>query len=141
MNGARGRAQNFAIGGLTGRARGLVSLFRFQRSGLLSMNFVVIGKDKGNGELRGEERPAHLEYVEGRQDLIVYAGPLIEQGRMIGSIFIFDVPDRAALDSYLAGDPYFTRPIFESIEIYESRWMVPEREPGAIAAEVARIRA
>ena len=105
------------------------------------MNFVVIGKDRGNGELRGEERPGHLEYVASRQHLIVYAGPLIEQGRMIGSIFVFDVPDRAALDAYLAADPYFTRPIFESIEIYESRWMVPEREPGAIAAEVARLRA
>ena len=105
------------------------------------MNFVVIGKDKGSGELRAEQRPAHLEYVASRQHLIVYAGPLIEDGRMIGSLFVFDVRDRAALDAYLAADPYFTRPIFESIEIYESRWMVPEREPGAIAAEVARLRA
>ena len=105
------------------------------------MNFVVIGKDKGKGELRSEERPAHLEYVASRQHLIVYAGPLIESGRMIGSVFIFDVPGRAELDAYLEADPYFTRPIFESIEIYESRWMVPEREPGAIAAEVARLRA
>ena len=141
MNEGRARAEISPIPALTGRVLGLVSLLHFHQLRLLSMNFVVIGKDKGNGELRGEERPAHLEYVEGRQDLIVYAGPLIEQGRMIGSIFIFDVRDRAALDSYLAGDPYFTRPIFESIEIYESRWMVPEREPGAIAAEVARIRA
>ena len=104
------------------------------------MNFVVIGRDKGGGELRQEERPAHLEYVADRQHLIVYAGPLIEQGRMIGSLFVFDVPDRAALDEHLAGDPYFVRPIFEKVEIYESRWMVPEREPGAIAAEVARLR-
>ena len=59
---------------------------------------------------------------------------------MIGSLFVFDVPDRAALDAYLAEDPYFTRPIFETIEIYESRWMVPEREPGALAAEVERAR-
>ena len=105
------------------------------------MNFVVIGKDRGTGDLRAEERPAHLQYVESRQHLIVYAGPLIEQGRMIGSIFVFDVADRAALDAYLAEDPYFTRPIFERVEIYESRWMVPEREPGALAAEVARLRA
>ena len=104
------------------------------------MYFVVIGRDKGGGELRAEERPAHLEFVAGRQQMIVYAGPLIEAGRMIGSLFIFDLPDRAALDAYMAEDPYFTRPIFETVEIYESRWMVPEREPGAIAAEVARLR-
>ena len=105
------------------------------------MNFIVIGKDKGAGELRRQERPAHLEFVAGRQHLIVYAGPLIEEGRMIGSIFIFDVEDRAALDAYLAGDPYFTRPIFETVEIYESRCMVPEREAGALAEEAERARA
>ncbi len=104
------------------------------------MHFVVIGKDKGAGELRREERPAHLEFVAGRQHLITYAGPLIEGGRMIGSLFIFDVPDRAALDAYLAEDPYFTRPIFATIEIYESRRMVPEAEPGFLAAEAERAR-
>ena len=59
---------------------------------------------------------------------------------MIGSIFIFDVPDRAALDSYMAGDPYFDPGIFETVEIYESRWMVPEREPGFLRAEAERAR-
>lgn len=105
------------------------------------MHFVLIGKDKGDGSLRREERPAHFEHVAGHQDLILYAGPLIEGGRMIGSVFIFDVADRAALDAYLAGDPYFTRPIFETIEIYESRKMVPEAEPGFLLAEAARSRA
>jgi uncharacterized protein YciI len=104
------------------------------------MHFVVIGKDKQGGAPRREERPAHLDYVAGHQGLIVYAGPLIEDGRMVGSLFVFDVPDRAALDAYLTGDPYFTRPIFETIEIYESRRMVPETEPGALAAEAEKAR-
>ena len=104
------------------------------------MNFVVIGKDKG--DRRRERRAAHLEHVAGWQRLIVYAGPLIEDGRMIGSVFVFDVPDRAALDAYLAGDPYFADGgIFAAVEIYESRWMVPEREPGFLAAEAERARA
>ena len=105
------------------------------------MHFVVIGKDKGDGALRREERPAHLEYVAGCQHLILYAGPLLEDGRMIGSLFVFDVPDRAALDAYLAKDPYFTRPIFDTIQIYESRRMVPEAEPGFLRAEAERSRA
>ena len=104
------------------------------------MQFVVIGRDKSAGELRREERPAHLDYVAARQHLILYAGPLIEDGRMIGSLFVFDVPDRAALEAYLAADPYFTRPIFETVEIFESRRMVPEAEPGFLAAEAARAR-
>lgn len=104
------------------------------------MNFVVIGRDRGDS--RRARRAGHLEYVEGRQDLIVYAGPLVDAGRMIGSVFIFDVPDRAALDSYLAGDPYFANGgIFETVEIYESRRMVPEAEPGFLRAEAERARA
>ena len=104
------------------------------------MHFVVIGRDKRAGELRREERPAHLDYIATRQQHIVYAGPLIEDGRMVGSLFVFDVPDRDALDAYLDGDPYFTRPIFETVEIYESRRMVPEEEPGFLAAEAERAR-
>jgi uncharacterized protein YciI len=105
------------------------------------MLFIVIGKDKGGGELRREERPGHLDYVAERQNLIVYAGPLIEGGRMVGSLFIFDVPDRASLDAYLTADPYFTRPIFESVEIFESRRMVPEPRPGFLREEAERSRA
>ena len=103
------------------------------------MNFVVIGRD-GDPSLRREERPAHLEYVAERQHIIVYAGPLIEDGAMIGSIFIFEVPDRAALDAYLGDDPYFARPIFQSVEIWESRRMVPEGEPGFLRAEAEKAR-
>lgn len=104
------------------------------------MHFVVIGKDKGEGELRRACRGDHLDYVAGKQDLIVYAGPLLEGGRMIGSLFLFDVPDREALDAYLAEDPYFVSQIFETVEIYESRKTVPEQTPGLLAAEAAKSR-
>ena len=104
------------------------------------MYFVVIGKDRDDGTLRKEARADHLTFVAGSQDRIVYAGPLIEQGQMVGSLFIFDVEDRRALDACLAQDPYFARAIFGSVEIYESRWMVPEKEPGFLLAEAERAR-
>ncbi|HEX8483286.1 MAG TPA: YciI family protein [Allosphingosinicella sp.] len=104
------------------------------------MNFVVLGRDKPGGEARALRRADHLLYVAGKQELIVYAGPLLEEGRMVGSLFVFDVADREALDACLAGDPYFNPGIFESVEIWESRWMVPEREPGFLAAEAERAR-
>jgi len=105
------------------------------------MTFVVIGRDFPGGEPRRRHRAAHLDFIAGRQAGIVYAGPLLEAGEMVGSLFVFDLADRAALDSHLAQDPYFAVPIFESVEIYESRWMVPEREPGALAAEAAKAAA
>lgn len=105
------------------------------------MNFVVIGKDKAGGAARMRHRAAHLEFVAGHQAPVIYAGPLITAGRMVGSLFVFDFPDRAALDAHLAADPYFAEAIFEAVEIYESRWMVPEQEPGFLAAEAGRARA
>ncbi len=105
------------------------------------MHFVVIGKDGPGSEKRLRHRPAHLEFMATHQAPVIYAGPLLEAGRMVGSIFVFEVPDRAALDAHLAGDPYFTEEIFETVEIYESRWMVPERTPGTLAAEAERARA
>lgn len=104
------------------------------------MYFVVIGKDRDDGSLRRAARADHLTFVAEKQDRIVYAGPLIEDGHMIGSLFIFDVENRQALDACLAEDPYFARSIFGSVEIYESRWMVPEREPGFLLAEAERAR-
>ena len=101
---------------------------------------MVIGKDKGDGSLRKQERPGHLSFVSEKQAMIVYAGPLLEDGRMVGSIFVFDVPDRETLDAYLSEDPYFTGRILETIEIYDTHWMVPERDPRALAAEVERAR-
>jgi hypothetical protein len=105
------------------------------------MHFVVIGKDKAEGGLRLLHRAAHLRFIAARQEGIVYAGPLIQEGRMVGSIFVFDMADRAAVDAHLAADPNFAEGIFDSVEIYESRWMVPEREPGFLAAEAARAEA
>jgi uncharacterized protein YciI len=105
------------------------------------MNFVVIGKDGPSSEARLRHRPAHLDFMATHQAPVIYAGPLLESGRMVGSIFVFDVPDRAALDAHLAADPYFAEAIFETVEFYESRWMVPEREPGTLAAEAERARA
>ena len=99
------------------------------------MPFVVIARDKPDPSLRLAARADHLDHIATRQEVIIYAGPLLEEGRMVGSIFIYDLPDRATLDTFLAEDPYFARGIFVSVDIFESRWMVPERSPGALRAE------
>src|SRR5690349_5624296 len=104
------------------------------------MPFVVIARDKPDPSLRLAARADHLDHIATRQDVIIYAGPLLEEGRMVGSLFIYDVPDGAALDTHLAEDPYFARDIFASVEIFESRWMVPERSPGALREEAERAR-
>ena len=105
------------------------------------MIFVVIGRDKPGGEPRRRHRAAHLEFIADHQAPVIYAGPLIEESRMVGSLFVFEVEDRAALGAHLARDPYFAEEIFERVEIYESKWMVPEREPGLLSSEAEKARA
>jgi uncharacterized protein YciI len=104
------------------------------------MPFVLIARDKPDPSLRLAARADHLDYIATRQDIIIYAGPLLEDGRMIGSLFVFDLSDRVTLESCLDEDPYFARDIFASVEIFESRWMVPERIPGALREEAERAR-
>ena len=104
------------------------------------MPFVVIARDKPDPSLRLAARADHLDHIATRQDIIIYAGPLLEDGEMVGSLFIYDVPDRTALQSCLAEDPYCVHDIFASVEIFESRWMVPERTPGALKEEAERAR-
>lgn len=104
------------------------------------MQFVVIGRDKPDPKLRLAARADHLDHAATQQDKTIYSGPLLQDGKMVGSLFVFDLPDRAALDACLAQDPYFTRGVFETVEIFESRWMVPEQTPGALKAEAARAR-
>ena len=67
------------------------------------MIFVVIGKDKAGGEPRRRHRAAHLEFIADHQAPLVYAGPLIDEGRMVGSLFVFDVEDRAQFRSGSSG--------------------------------------
>jgi uncharacterized protein YciI len=104
------------------------------------MPFVVIARDKPDPSLRLAARADHLDHIAARQDNIIYSGPLLEDGQMVGSLFIFDLPDRATLEAALSSDPYFAREIFASVEIFESRWMVPERTPGALKAEAEKAR-
>lgn len=104
------------------------------------MQFVVICRDKPDPALRLAARPDHLDYIATRQDKVIYGGPLIEDGRMVGSLFIFELPDRAGLETVFTEDPYFARAIFASIEVFESRWLVPEKTPGALKAEAEQAR-
>lgn len=104
------------------------------------MPFVVIARDKPDPSLRLAVRADHLDFVATQQDKIIYSGPLLEEGKMVGSLFIFNLEDRAALDAALAQDPYFIHDIFAGVEIFESRWMVPERTPGALKEEAERAR-
>jgi uncharacterized protein YciI len=104
------------------------------------MEFVLYCIDMpGRAALRRDIRPAHLEYVGSRQERFRYGGPLLDEaGEARGSLMILDVPDRAALDAHIAGDPFFSSDLFESVTVWASRQVLPERGAGGLRAEMVR---
>ena len=83
------------------------------------MQFIIKAIDGENMlEKRMAVRPRHLEGMKqlGRQ-IICAGGLLDEEGRMKGSVLVVEFPDRAALDAYLASEPYVLEHVWEKVEV------------------------
>ncbi len=83
------------------------------------MQFIIKAYDgEGKLEKRMEVRPRHLEGMERLKDHIICAGGLLdENGKMKGSALVVEFEDRAALDEYLANEPYVTEKVWEKIVV------------------------
>ena len=83
------------------------------------MQFIVIANDgKGMLEKRMEVRPRHLENMSKVNRRVICVGGLLdEEGNMKGSVLIFDVDDRKALDEYLEHEPYILEKVWEKVEV------------------------
>jgi hypothetical protein len=83
------------------------------------MKFLIKATDgAGMLEKRMEVRPRHLEGMQKLGPRIVCAGGLLDEaGKMKGSVLIVDLEDRAALDAYLASEPYIQEHVWEKVDI------------------------
>ncbi len=82
---------------------------------------VFIGKDKQDGQaIRAENREKHVSMMKElhKQGLIHFAGPFIDdQGRMSGSLIIFDTENLDLIKDIMAKDPYVCSGLFASTQI------------------------
>jgi uncharacterized protein len=64
-------------------------------------------------------RPAHLEHVAAQGAAVKLAGPLLSDDfeRPVGSFFIVDMPDAAAVAAFNAADPYVAADVFGEVVI------------------------
>lgn len=85
------------------------------------MHFVIIARDGPGGPAhRQAHRADHLRNIAAfhAQGRIIDGGALLDEvGEMAGSVMICDFPDRAALDVYLAGEPYAVFGVWRDIEV------------------------
>ena len=81
--------------------------------------FVLACFDKPNSlPLRMATREAHLAYAGAHRAMIKVAGPLLDDAEgMVGSLFVLDAPDRAAVEAFHAADPYQLAGLFRQVEI------------------------
>jgi len=92
------------------------------------MMFLFICTDKPNSNaLRLATRAEHLKYIDAHRAKFVIGGPtLTEDGQsMTGSVFVMELPDRAAAEAFAAGDPYGKAGLFESVIIRPFRKALP----------------
>ena len=83
------------------------------------MQFIVKAYDApGMLDKRMEVRPRHLEGMKALGKQIICAGGLLdEEGRMRGSALVMEFENRAALDAYLANEPYVTEGVWQKIDV------------------------
>ncbi len=89
------------------------------------MQFVLIAYDSENGRNGGRDaaRPAHLEKVNELQEsgMLLLGGPFVEGDQIIGSMLVLEADSRAAIDAYLATEPFNTQGVWEQITVQECR--------------------
>lgn len=69
--------------------------------------------------IRDTHYEAHRAYLQNSAVDIKLAGPMVEDDgeKRIGSVFIVDVPDRAAAEAFSAADPFTRNGLFERVII------------------------
>ena len=89
--------------------------------------FAIHASDKpGLGALRDSLRESHRAYLRAVSPTgvdVVFGGPLLDDaGNMNGTLLVVRAPDRAAVERFLAGDPYSRGSLFERVDIRAWRW-------------------
>jgi uncharacterized protein YciI len=93
------------------------------------MQFMDYCLDKpGALEVRTANRPKHIEYLKAHNSKLLFAGPLLDdKDGMVGSLLVVEAADRAAMDTFLAGDPYAKAGLFQSVTVHPVRKAFPQQ--------------
>jgi uncharacterized protein len=82
------------------------------------------GTDAGAIDRRMKVREDHLRKINvlKKKEEFLFGGAILnDSGMMIGSIIVYELPDRQALDEILKNEPYITGGVWEKIEIKSFR--------------------
>lgn len=87
------------------------------------MQFLLVaydGTDPEAHERRMKVRPEHLEKIavlKKKGEFLLGGAILDDEGKMIGSMIVYEFPDRLALDESLKKEPYINHGVWKHIDI------------------------
>jgi uncharacterized protein YciI len=82
------------------------------------------GSDKNAEKRRMDARSEHLDKISvlKRNKEFLFGGAILnEEGKMIGSMIVYEFPNRMALDERLKDEPYINNGVWETINIVPFR--------------------
>lgn len=83
------------------------------------MRYAIICRDKpGALQTRLDTRAAHLAYLEATR-VVEMAGPFLQDGQMVGSLLIIEVPSLEAAQTWAKADPYALAGLFAQVDVME----------------------
>jgi hypothetical protein len=91
------------------------------------MQFLLLAYDGTDPEAlqrRLMVRDEHLRKISGLKKAgeFLFGGAILDDsGKMIGSMIVYDFPDRKSLEEKLKDEPYFTEKVWEKTEIQPFR--------------------
>ena len=95
--------------------------------------FLVTARDGTDPEAptrRAAARPAHLASVGRLGGAMILGGAMLDgSGTPVGSTMVVDFPDRAAVDSWIASDPYTAGGVWRDVVVAPFRVAVERGAP------------
>ncbi len=83
------------------------------------MHFVIFGIDRAGVERSDTVMQAHREYLAIAPVKLVVSGPLVSDDEQdtVGSLYLLEAENRAAIDEFLANDPLVAADYWEMVEV------------------------
>jgi uncharacterized protein YciI len=88
------------------------------------MLYIIYQEDRADGAaVRAANREAHFAYLDKHKDIVVLGGALLaEDGTTrTGSVFVINVPDRAAAEAFSRDEPFRKAGLFGTVKISRMR--------------------
>ena len=91
------------------------------------MNFLLIAYDGTDSEAESRRQKVRQEHLDNiaewktRGEFVVGGAILNDEGKMIGSMIVYDFPDRTSLDERLKDEIYITCGVWKDITIMPFR--------------------